>query len=71
MGRSDKQIVVHIGGKRVLLTCDQEMHESIGQIIPKKFKSYSVRINLFLIKNYRTDFLKIDVYVYQDIFNTR
>ena len=36
MGTTDKQIVAHIGGKRVLLTCDEEVHQSIGEIIPKK-----------------------------------
>ena len=61
MGTTDKQIVAHIGGKRVLVTCDEEVHQSIGEIIPKKFKSHSVRINLFLIKNFRTDSLKIDM----------
>ena len=35
-GTTDKQIVAHIGGKRVLLTCDDEVHQSIGEIIPKK-----------------------------------
>ena len=36
MGTIDKQIVAHIGGKRVLLTCDEEVCQSIGEIIPKK-----------------------------------
>ena len=35
MGTTDKQIVACIGGKRVLLTCDEELHQSIGEIIPK------------------------------------
>ena len=28
-GATDKQIVVHIGGKRHLLTCDDEVHHEI------------------------------------------
>ena len=35
-GTTDKQIVARIGGKRVLLTCDEEVHQSIEEIIPKK-----------------------------------
>ena len=60
-GTTDEQIVTHEGGKRVLLTCDDEVHQSIGEIMPKEFKSHSVRISLLLIKNYRTDSLKIGV----------
>ena len=33
---TDKQIVVHIGGKRLLLTCDDEVREEIANIIPRK-----------------------------------
>lgn len=35
-GTTDKQIVVCIGGKRLLLTCDDEVREGIAKIIPRK-----------------------------------
>ena len=35
-GAIDKQIVVHMGGKRHLLTCDDEAHHEIEKIIPTK-----------------------------------
>lgn len=35
-GMTDKQIVVRIGGKRLLLTCDDEVREEIANIIPRK-----------------------------------
>ena len=35
-GTTDKQIVVHVGGKRLLLTCDDEVHEGIAKVIPRK-----------------------------------
>ena len=38
-GMTDKQIVVHIGGKRLLLTCDAEVHEEIANIIPRKVQT--------------------------------
>ena len=35
-GTTDKDIVVHIGGKRLLLTCDDEVCHEIEKIIPRK-----------------------------------
>ena len=35
-GATDKQIVVCIGGKRHLLTCDDEVHHEIEKIIPRR-----------------------------------
>ena len=35
-GTKDKQVVARIGQKRVLLYCEDELHENIQEIIPKK-----------------------------------
>ena len=35
-GTTDKEIVVHLGAKRLLLTCDNEIHHEIQKIIPRK-----------------------------------
>ena len=35
-GMTDKQIVICIGGKGLLLTCDDEVREEIANIIPRK-----------------------------------
>ena len=36
IGTTDKEIVVHIGGKRHMLTCDDEVHHEIEKMIPRK-----------------------------------
>ena len=35
-GTTDKETVLHIGGKRLLLTCDDEVRHEIEKIIPSK-----------------------------------
>lgn len=37
-GTTDKQVVARIGGKRILLFCDDELRNEIEDIIPKKVK---------------------------------
>ena len=37
-GTTDKQIIVRIGQKRLLLACDDGMREGLEKVIPKKLK---------------------------------
>ena len=70
-GTTDKQIVARIGGKRVLLTFDEEVRQSIGEIIPKKVQITFSEDKLVSYKELQDWFSKNrHVYVYQDIFNT-
>ena len=55
-GTTDKEIVVCIGGKRILLTSDDEVYQSIEQIIPRKVQIKFSEDGFFLLKNYRTSF---------------